>query len=163
MKNMSDNMLSNYKDAPFDSLIFILAQTKKYDKALSEIKRGQKRTHWMWFIFPQLRALGMSDMALKYGIADLFEAKEYLAHPILGARLVEISAELLKLSVNDPEVIFGDIDALKLHSSMTLFSLVAEENSVFHKVLQKFYSGQPDPKTEAALSDKFGLIRCAFV
>lgn len=138
-----------YEDADslFDSVKFISAQAHTYEKALEEIKRGKKRTHWMWFIFPQLRGLGVSDMAYTYGIADLDEAKAYLAHDDLGARLIEISTELLKLEENDPEVIFGDIDALKLKSSMTLFSLISEENSVFHKVLQKFFEGQSDAKT----------------
>jgi uncharacterized protein (DUF1810 family) len=86
-------------------------------------------------------------MAQTYGIADLDEAKLYLAHNELGKRLVEIASELLNLKVSDPEVIFGDIDAMKLKSSMTLFSLVSEENSVFHKVLQKFFEGQSDAKT----------------
>ena len=135
------------KKLVFDSLKFIAAQMSTYKTALKEIKSGKKRTHWMWFIFPQLRGLGTSDMAQTYGIADLDEAKLYLAHNELGTRLVEIASELLNLKVSDPEVIFGDIDAMKLKSSMTLFSLVSEENSVFHKVLQKFYKGQQDTKT----------------
>jgi len=136
----------------FDSLKFILAQKGTYERALTEIKSGKKLTHWMWFIFPQLRGLGMSDMAYTYGLADLDEAKAYLAHEDLGARLTEISTELLNLEENDPEVIFGDIDAVKLKSSMTLFSLISEENSVFHKVLQKFFEGQTDAKTLQLLS-----------
>ena len=158
---MLDNQHDIYKDAPgldpeieyesidslFDSIKFISAQTHTYEKALEEIKRGKKRTHWMWFIFPQLRGLGTSDMAQTYGIADLDEAKAYLTHDVLGTRLIEISTELLNLEENDPEVIFGDIDAMKLQSSMTLFSLISEENSVFHKVLQKFFEGQRDTKT----------------
>lgn len=135
------------KKLVFDSLKFIAAQMSTYEMALKEIKSGKKRTHWMWFIFPQLRGLGISDMSQTYGIADLDEAKLYLAHNELGARLVEISSELLKLKESDPKVIFGDVDAMKLKSSMTLFSLVSEEDSVFHKVLQKFYKGQQDTKT----------------
>jgi uncharacterized protein (DUF1810 family) len=138
----------------FDSLKFILAQKGTYERALTEIKSGKKLTHWMWFIFPQLRGLGISDMAYKYGLADLDEAKAYLAHEDLGARLTEISTELLNLEENDPEVIFGDIDAVKLKSSMTLFSLISEENSVFHKVLQKFFKGQTDTKTLELLASK---------
>ena len=135
------------KKLVFDSLKFIAAQMSTYETALKEIKSGKKRTHWMWFIFPQLRGLGTSDMAQTYGIADLDEAKLYLAHNELGTRLVEIASELLNLKASDPKVIFGDIDAVKLKSSMTLFSLVSEENSVFHKVLQKFFEGQSDAKT----------------
>ena len=126
---------------------FVAAQEHSFDRALDEVRNGRKETHWMWFIFPQLRGLGTSDMAQTYGIADLDEAKLYLAHNELGTRLVEIASELLNLKVSDPEVIFGDIDAMKLKSSMTLFSLVSEENSVFHKVLQKFFEGQSDAKT----------------
>ena len=138
----------------FDSFKFILAQTHTYEKALEEIKTGMKRTHWMWFIFPQLRGLGMSNMAYKYGIADLDEAKAYLAHDVLGARLIEISTELLKLEESDPEIIFGDIDAMKLRSSMTLFSLVSEKDSVFHRVLQKFFKGKSDAKTLKLLASE---------
>lgn len=138
----------------FDSLKFILAQLNTYEKALGEIKSGKKRTHWMWFIFPQLRGLGMSDMAHKYGIADLEEAKAYLAHDALGARLIEISAELLKLEGSDPEAVFGDIDAVKLKSSMTLFSLVSEDDSVFHKILQKYFDGRQDAKTLKLLASQ---------
>ena len=135
------------KKLTFDSLKFITAQMNMYEKALKEIKSGKKQTHWMWFIFPQLRGLGTSDMANKYSIADLDEAKAYLAHEVLGARLIEISTELLNLEENDPKVIFGDIDAMKLKSSMTLFSLISDEDSVFHKVLHKFFEGQADAKT----------------
>lgn len=144
---MKEKQYDIYNDVPFDSLKFITAQKNTYKKALNEIKGGKKRTHWMWFIFPQLRGLAVSDMAYKYGIADLDEAKAYLTHDDLGKNLTEISTELLKLEENDAEVIFGDIDAMKLRSSMTLFSLVSEENSVFHKVLQKFFEGQSDTKT----------------
>ena len=108
----------------------------------------------MWFIFPQLRGLGMSDMAYTYGIADLDEAKAYLAHDVLGTRLIEISTELLELDESDAEVIFGDIDAMKLQSSMTLFSLISEENSVFHKVLQKFFEGKTDSQTLELLANQ---------
>ena len=135
------------KKLAFDSIKFITAQANTYETALEEVKNGKKLTHWMWFVFPQLRELGMSDMAYKYGIADLDEAKAYLAHKDLGTRLIEISTELLKLDESDPEVIFGNIDAMKLKSSMTLFSLISEDGSVFHKILQKFFKGQTDTKT----------------
>lgn len=131
----------------YDMLRFILAQSSTYSKALEEIKNGQKCTHWMWFIFPQLRGLGLSEMANTYGISDLDEAKTYLSHTTLGTRLIEISTALLELDENDPEVIFGDIDAMKLKSSMTLFALISDDDSVFHKVLQKFFEGQTDSRT----------------
>lgn len=126
---------------------FISAQIGVFDKALSEIKSGRKQTHWIWFIFPQIKDLGMSYNSQFYGIENLEEAKEYLSHPILGRRLVEISKELLKLNTNDPVAIFGEIDAMKLHSSITLFSLVKEAPDVFTKVLNKFFSGKLDEKT----------------
>ena len=126
---------------------FINAQERTYEVALAEIKNGQKKTHWMWYIFPQLRGLGFSQMAYTYGIVDLNEAKEYLAHPILSERLIKITKALLDLNENDPEVILGDIDALKLKSSMTLFSLASEEGSVFYKTLEKFFEGSLDRKT----------------
>ena len=154
-RGLAEEMVLYYycqKKLVFDSLKFIAAQMSTYANALEEIKNGAKQTHWMWFIFPQLRGLGASDMAQTYGIADLDEAKLYLAHRDLGSRLIEISEELLKLDENDPKVIFGDADAMKLRSSMTLFSLASEENSVFHKVLKKFFNGQIDTKTIELLS-----------
>lgn len=126
---------------------FINAQERTYEVALAEIKNGQKKTHWMWYIFPQLRGLGFSQMAYTYGIVDLNEAKEYLAHPILSERLIKITKALLDLNENNPEVILGDIDALKLKSSMTLFSLASEEGSVFYKTLEKFFGGSLDRET----------------
>jgi uncharacterized protein (DUF1810 family) len=101
----------------------------------------------MWYIFPQIRGLGMSSMAHVYGIAGLDEAKAYLAHPTLSARLLEISEALLKHKKKKPEDIFGYTDAMKLRSSMTLFALVSEDDSVFHKVLQAFYNGEMDELT----------------
>jgi uncharacterized protein (DUF1810 family) len=127
---------------------FIDAQNYMYETALTEIKNGMKMSHWIWFIFPQLRGLGRSDMAYKYGINGIEEAKEYLAHPVLSARLTEISEALLVHKNKDIEYIMGDIDAMKLRSSMTLFALVSEENSVFHQVLDCFYNGEMDDYTK---------------
>ena len=126
---------------------FIEAQEHMYAIALEEIKNGEKRSHWMWYIFPQIRGLGMSSMAHVYGIDGLDEAKAYLAHPTLSARLLEISEALLKHKKKNPEAIFGYTDAMKLRSSMTLFALVSEDDSVFHKVLQQFYNGEMDELT----------------
>ena len=126
---------------------FIDAQNYMYETALTEIKNGMKISHWIWFIFPQLRGLGRSDMAYKYGINGIEEAKEYLAHPVLSARLTEISEALLVHKNKDIEYIMGGIDAMKLRSSMTLFALVSEENSVFHQVLDCFYDGEMDEYT----------------
>lgn len=126
------------------------AQNGVYTSALAEIRSGRKRGHWMWFIFPQIYGLGSSDMARYYAIRNKAEAVDYLQHPLLGRRLVEISEELLKLGTNNAEEVFGTIDALKLRSCMTLFSLLEETNPVFGKVIDKFFDG-PDDKTVGLL------------
>ena len=126
---------------------FAVAQEYSYARALDEITRGRKRTHWMWFIFPQLKALGHSRNALYYGIEDIEEARAYLAHPVLGERLREISGVLLTLETNDPYRVMGDIDGLKLCSSMTLFAEVDGYESVFGRVIEKYYNGNKDMNT----------------
>ena len=126
---------------------FIESQERMYAVALGEIKDGKKRSHWMWYIFPQLRGLGMSSIAHAYGIAGLEEARAYLTHPILSARLFEISEALLEQKNKKPEEIFAYVDAMKLRSSMTLFALISDDGSVFHKVLACFYEGQMDERT----------------
>jgi uncharacterized protein (DUF1810 family) len=126
---------------------FIHAQEPDYKKALSEIKQGRKRSHWMWYIFPQIQGLGFSATSQFYAIKNLAEAEAYLEHPVLGSRLVEICQELLKLDSHDAHQIFGCPDDLKLKSSMTLFAAVANPNAVFALVLDKFFSGKKDPKT----------------
>ena len=131
---------------------FVQAQAYSYETALSEIKNGCKRTHWMWFIFPQLRELGRSSTAKYYGIENLEEAKMYLAHPVLGTRLKEISEALLQLETNSPIQVMGDIDGLKLRSSMTLFAEIEGYDSVFGKVLDKYYNGNKDMGTIHILS-----------
>ena len=131
---------------------FVHAQEEAYNTAFKEIQNGRKKSHWMWFIFPQLRGLGKSLMSYTYGIADLTEAKAYMADPILGPRLELISGELLKQNERDPKVIFGEIDAMKLQSCMTLFAQASKnEDAVFHKVLQQYFDGQTDAETEALL------------
>ena len=126
---------------------FLKAQEKMYPQALEEIKNGKKESHWMWYIFPQLRALGASPKTIKYGIEDLEEAKAYLEHPVLSQRLVEICEALVELDEYDPEKIFDDVDALKLCSCMTLFAQVSEWDSVFHQVLEQYYDCVQDEKT----------------
>lgn len=126
---------------------FLEAQEHKYDIALKEIRAGKKRTHWMWYIFPQLRGLGRSQMAYVYGINGLEEAKAYLEHPVLSARLIEITEALLEHKDQDIEDILGDIDAMKLRSSMTLFALISEEVSTFQRVLDCFYDSKMDEQT----------------
>ena len=127
---------------------FVVAQNGVYEKALNEVKSGLKESHWMWYIFPQLDGLGFSEMAEFYGIRGLNEAREYLDNEILGSRLNEISLELLKLNKNDPVSIFGEIDSIKLRSSMTLFDYVSESSdNVFSKVIDKYYEGLKDEVT----------------
>lgn len=132
---------------------FLKAQEHTYPTALREIRSGRKESHWMWFIFPQMRGLGMSDMAYIYGIADRSETEAYLAHPVLSARLHEITGALLVLDESNPNAIFGGIDAMKLRSSMTLFAAVSEEGSVFHRALEKFFGGKADQRTLELLGD----------
>ena len=126
---------------------FLDAQNKLYLTAFSEIKKGKKETHWMWFIFPQIKGLGSSDAANLYGIADLKEATEFLEHPILGKHLIEISELFLTFKRKSADGILGDLDARKLRSSMTLFSLVENTNPVFQEILDAFFSGEKDPLT----------------
>lgn len=126
---------------------FIDAQKRDYEIALSEIKNGRKRSHWMWYIFPQIKGLGFSETSKFYGITNLKEAEEFLTHPVLGKRLVEISNELLNLPTNNAHAVFGSPDDIKLKSSMTLFSLVPNADAVFQKVLDKFFDGKKDEKT----------------
>ena len=126
---------------------FLEAQKGDFTQALSEIKSGRKRSHWMWYIFQQLKGLGRSSTSEFYGIKDLTEAEAYLAHPVLGSRLKEISAELLHLETSNANSIFGSPDDLKLKSSMTLFANIPGAASVFQQVLQKFFGGSQDEKT----------------
>ncbi|WP_026462024.1 DUF1810 domain-containing protein [Adhaeribacter aquaticus] len=127
---------------------YIEAQEKDFELALAEIKSGRKRSHWMWYIFPQFEGLGFSETSQYYSIKTLEEAKDYLNHPVLGKRLIIITTELLKLDHTDPKNIFGSPDYLKLHSSMTLFSLASDiGNNLFDMVLEKFFGGQYDNKT----------------
>ena len=126
---------------------FLRAQEEAYGIALSEIRQGRKQSHWVWFIFPQLKALGHSPNALYFGLAGLEEARCYLAHPVLRARLEEISEALLALDSRDPEAIMGYPDVLKLRSCMTLFACAAGPGSVYERVLEAFYGGSPDTET----------------
>ena len=136
----------------YDLSRFLEAQKNSYDTALREIKAGRKRSHWMWYIFPQIRGLGYSAMAQHYAIRDLGEAREYVQHPVLGPRLIEISEALLALDESDPRRVMGSPDDLKLRSCMTLFQSAAPDQPVFGKVLDKFYDGSPDGRTLEILS-----------
>ena len=126
---------------------FVSAQARDYETALAEIRAGRKHSHWMWYIFPQLQGLGFSPTAQYYGIRDLEQAKDYMAHPVLGPRLVEISGALLTLPGSNPSAVMGYPDDLKLCSCMTLFELAAPEEPVFARVLEKYYGGRRDQMT----------------
>ena len=126
---------------------FIKAQETDYERALSEIRSGHKRSHWIWYIFPQIDGLGFSSTAQYYAIKDREEAEDYLKNDLLRERLVEISEALLQLESNDAGDVMGYPDDLKLRSSMTLFHEVAPEIDVFQKVLDKFFEGKPDQRT----------------
>ena len=123
---------------------FLQAQSYQYETALKEIQNGHKQSHWMWYIFPQLRGLGQSSMAWEYGITDLEEAKEYLAHPILGVRLLEICNAAFNTSSNNAVEVFGFPDNLKLKSSMTLFEAADPQQPIFGQILMKFFNGERD-------------------
>lgn len=129
---------------------FLVAQEHSYDTALREIRAGRKRSHWMWYIFPQIAGLGMSYTAQLYSIQDISEARDYIAHPVLGARLIEISRALLTLDSSDATAVMGYPDNLKLCSCMTLFKQVSDA-PVFGAVLDKFYGGRADTRTLAIL------------
>ena len=134
---------------PHDLHRFVEAQDRggAYTQAVAELRRGRKRSHWMWFVFPQLRGLGSSPMAVKYGIASLDEARAYLAHPVLAPRLLECAEILAGTEEESAETILGPIDAVKLRSSMTLFARADPEHAVFSRVLDRFFGGSPDPAT----------------
>lgn len=126
---------------------FLIAQQNYYRTALQEIKSGQKRSHWMWFIFPQIAGLGYSETARYYAIKDIKEAKEFMEDTTLGTNLIEISQALLEVDSNDATAVMGWADDLKLKSSMTLFALAKPQCGVFQKVLDKFFRGEKDQKT----------------
>ena len=126
---------------------FVKMQDMSYQDAITELRRGAKRTHWMWFIFPQLAGLGRSKIARTYAIVDLAEAAAYLKHPVLGARLVECANAVLAISGRTAREIFGKPDDMKLRSSATLFARVSAPDSVFERVLERYFSAVPDERT----------------
>jgi uncharacterized protein (DUF1810 family) len=130
---------------------FVVAQKDVYHTALNEIKNGKKQSHWMWFVFPQIRGLGFTDFNIYYGIKDLGEARQYLNDPVLGKRLIEISEAVLSVQGKTALEIFGKPDQRKLKSCMTLFNQIQNADPVFHEVLEKYYQGQGDDKTIAIL------------
>jgi len=129
---------------------FVSAQNSgdTYERALAELRAGRKTSHWMWFVFPQIAGLGYSPTSRTFAITSLAEASAYLAHPVLGARLTECAGVLAGLRGRTAEQIFGEVDALKLCSSMTLFARAAPGEPVFRQVLDQYFDGRPDPATE---------------
>jgi uncharacterized protein (DUF1810 family) len=135
-------------DDPHNLSRFTTAQGSGiHEQALAELRAGRKRTHWMWFVFPQLDGLGNSPMAKRYAIGSLEEARAYLAHPVLGPRLSEVAEAVAGLEGRTAHDVFGSPDDMKLRSSATLFAAVSEPGSVFERLLAKYYAGLPDAKT----------------
>jgi uncharacterized protein (DUF1810 family) len=132
---------------PYNLNRFLQAQKTDYDKALLEIKRGRKCSHWMWYIFPQFDGLGFSGTSRLYSIKSLAEAAAYLVHPLLGPRLKECTAAALCVEGRSAHEIFGSPDDMKLRSCVTLFAYVSPPGSVFHRILDKYFQGKPDRKT----------------
>lgn len=131
---------------------FVDAQAGAYGRALAELRQGEKTSHWMWFVFPQIAGLGRSDTARLYAIADLNEARAYLDHPVLGPRLVEAVEAINALPGRDAHAVFGSPDDLKLRSSLTLFHAAAPEERAFGEALDKYFAGEGDPLTLARLA-----------
>jgi len=131
---------------------FVAAQAPVYDRALAELRAGRKRSHWMWFVFPQVAGLGHSEMARRYAIGSAAEARAFLAHPVLGARLLECTEAVLAKRRRDIESILGDVDATKFRSSMTLFEAVADDPAPFAAALDAFFGGARDEATRAFLT-----------
>jgi uncharacterized protein (DUF1810 family) len=137
-------------DDPYDLQRFVAAQDAgdTYDHATAELRSGRKTSHWMWFIFPQVAGLGYSPTSRTYAITSLAEARAYLAHPVLGARLIECAEILTRVPGRTAEQIFGEVDALKLRSCITLFRHAAPGEPVFRQVLDQYFDGIPDSATE---------------
>lgn len=136
---------------PFDLRRFVDAQAHTYDQALAELRAGSKRSHWMWFVFPQIAGLGRSGMAQRFAISGLGEARAYVQHPTLGRRLVECARALTALDTEDADRVLGPVDALKLRSSMTLFAHAAPDEPVFREVLDHYFGGTEDDATTSRL------------
>ena len=138
--------MTNTND-PYDLRRFVQAQEDDYEQALSEIRSGRKLSHWMWYVFPQFEGLGFSSMSQRYAIKSIGEATAYLAHPILGPRLVACAEAALRIEGRTAREIFGSPDDMKLKSCATLFACVSPAGSVFHQLLNKYFQGNRDDKT----------------
>lgn len=144
---MSATHETSAQDDPLDLSRFVRAQEGVYEQALAELQAGRKRTHWMWFIFPQIEGLGFSATSRRYAIRSADEARAYLNHPVLGPRLIACVQAVLAVEGRTASEIFGWPDDLKLRSCATLFAHVSSPGSVFERVLERFYGGEPDAKT----------------
>jgi uncharacterized protein (DUF1810 family) len=138
-------------DDPYDLDRFVAAQERTYSRALAELRRGRKESHWMWFVFPQVAGLGFSPTSMRYAIRDLAEARAYLAHPVLGPRLVECCEAVLAVEGRSAHEVFGSPDDVKLRSCATLFAAAAPPGSVFAALIDKYFQGEPDAKTVTRL------------
>jgi uncharacterized protein (DUF1810 family) len=134
-------------DDPYQLARFVAAQAVSYDQAVAELRRGRKIGHWIWYVFPQIAGLGMSPTSQRYAIRSLDEARAYLEHPVLGARLIEAASILLDNTDSTADQILGELDAMKLRSSMTLFQQAEPDEPVFGRVLDRFFEGIPDAET----------------
>ena len=143
---------------PHDLERFVRAQERDFETALAELRAGSKRTHWMWYVFPQIDGLGMSEMSRHYAIRSRAEAEAYLAHPVLGPRLVACCEALLGVHGRTAHQILGSPDDLKLRSSATLFASVSPPGSVFERVLGRYHGGEPDPTTLRLLAAAGGRV-----
>ena len=139
---------------PYDLQRFVDAQETVYERALSEIKSGRKRSHWMWFIFPQVEGLGASSMSTRYTIRSVAEARAYLAHPLLGPRLLECAEAALAVHTSSALELFGSPDDMKLRSCATLFASVSSEGSVFSQLINRFFDGKADERTLQLIGKK---------
>lgn len=151
--SIDDRGQSVGEQTSFDLNRFVTAQSSIYDSALAEIRAKRKRTHWMWYIFPQLRGLGRSEAAVYYAIGSIDEAKAYLAHPVLGTRLIECTLAMCDGPENDVQQILGKIDAAKFQSCMTLFGVATSEKTCFANALERFFGGVRDEATMLNLSN----------
>jgi uncharacterized protein (DUF1810 family) len=144
---MADSNVSDNADDPYDLNRFVQAQQDDYHRALSEIRNGRKRSHWMWYVFPQLDGLGFSATSRRYGIKSVAEAEAYLSHAVLGPRLLECCEAALRIEGRSAFEIFGSPDEMKLRSCATLFARVSPAGSAFDRLLEKYFQGERDAKT----------------
>ena len=144
--------LSSTARDPFDLARFERSQEADYPRALAELRAGAKRSHWIWYVFPQLRGLGASPASFLYGLRGLAEARAYLAHEVLGERLRTCVQALLELPGSDAAAVLGSVDAMKLRSCLTLFQAVAPDEALWRDALLRYFGGEPDPATLALLA-----------